>query len=131
MRHVICVKVTSHPHFPFSHTEKQRAQFPVPLTDFRRHRKGSLRLQRKFVCLYLCALSVYMCACDCTHPPKVLAVGVSGDAVGRVDLAHQGTEASSFGDVLSAAHTGHLHEDAQKRQQVTQQKESEDPYTQF
>lgn len=55
-----------------------------------------------------------MGACVCTHPPEVLAVGVSWDAVGCVDLAHQGTEASPFGDVLSAAHAGHLHEDAQK-----------------
>lgn len=55
--------------------------------------------------LFLSAFRMYVS----THPPEVLAVGVSGDAVGRVDLAHQGTEASSFGDVLSAAHARHLH----------------------
>ena len=56
-----------------------------------------------------------VCVCVCvffclrTHPPKVLPVGVFGHAVGRVYLAHQGSEASSFGDVLPAAHTDNLH----------------------
>lgn len=56
---------------------------------------------------------VYVCVCVCvhTHPPEVLPVGVLGDAVGRVDLAHQGAEAGSFGDVLPAAHADHLQED--------------------
>lgn len=57
-------------------------------------------------------VSAVVCIFDvCAHPPKVFAVGVFGDAVSRVDLAHQGTEASSFGDVLPAAHASHLHDD--------------------
>lgn len=78
--------------------KKQQAGFPVQLTDFRRHRKGSLRLRRKCMCV----LKV------CTHPPEVLAVGVFGYALRRVNLAHQWTEASPFRDVLPAAHADHL-----------------------
>lgn len=52
--------------------------------------------------------------CECTHPPEVFAVGIFGDAVSRVDLAHQGTEAGSFRDVLTAAHADHLHKDTNR-----------------
>lgn len=46
--------------------------------------------------------------CASTNPPKVLPVSVFGHALRRVDLAHQGAEASSFRDVLPAAHAKHL-----------------------
>lgn len=69
---------------------------------------------------------MYLCMCVrvsvfvCTYPPKVLPVGVSGNAVSCVDFAHQGTEASSFGDVLPAAHADHLHHVAHRQKLFTQ-----------
>ena len=99
--------MTSHPRFSIERSEKQPAGFPVPLTDFSRmwlDRKWSPRLLRKRVRVNCLFVSI----CVSTDPPKVLPVSVFGHAVRRVDLAHQGAEASSFGDVLPAAHAEHL-----------------------
>ena len=118
--------MTSHPPFLFltQHTEKknkkktkkkkQRAQLPVPLTlETLVTSQEGVPPASEEVCVHVClCVSVCVCVCVCvyTHPPEVLPVGVLGDAIGRVDLAHQGAEAGSFGDVLPAAHADHLQE---------------------
>ena len=71
------------------------------------------------VCVCVCGGCVCVCVvCVYTHPPEVLPVGVLGDTVGRVDFAHQGAEAGSFGDVLPAAHTDNLQEDTHTHKQT-------------